>query len=77
MAQMDAGPLSAGQLRRRAPLLALLLALLAAWFAWSGVVQWRADARESALASARDGLVAAASSAMAAQTRALAERLEA
>ena len=57
MAQMDAGPLSAGQLRRRAPLLALLLALLAAWFAWSGVVQWRADARESALASARDGLV--------------------
>ncbi|MFD1042295.1 phosphomannomutase/phosphoglucomutase [Pseudoxanthomonas kaohsiungensis] len=75
MAQMDAGPLSAGQLRRRAPLLALLLALLAAWFAWSGVVQWRADARESALASARDGLVAAASSAMAAQTRALAERL--
>ena len=52
MAQMDAGPLSAGQLRRRAPLLALLLALLAAWFAWSGVVQWRADARESALASA-------------------------
>lgn len=75
MAQMDAGPLSAGQLRRRAPLLALLLALLAAWFAWSGVAQWRADARESALASARDGLVAAASSAMAAQTRALAERL--
>jgi len=76
MAHMDAGPLSAGQLRKQAPLLALLLALLAAWFAWSGVAQWRADAREQALASARDGLVASASSAVAAQTRALDERLK-
>ncbi|AKC86564.1 phosphomannomutase/phosphoglucomutase [Pseudoxanthomonas suwonensis] len=75
MVQMQAGPLSAGQVRRSAPLLALLLALLAAWFAWSGVAQWRADAREQQLVAARDGMVAAAAAAVAAQTRALDERL--
>ena len=66
MSQLDAE-----QLKRRAPLLALALGLLAAWFAWSGVAQWRGDARENQLAAARDSLVSAASEAVAAQTRAL------
>ena len=72
MSHMDAGRM---QLKKRAPLLAVLLALLAAWFAWSGVAQWRADAREQRLATARDGLVASATAALAAQTRALDERI--
>ena len=40
MSQMDAGRMPPDQIRKHAPLLAALLALLAAWFAWSGVVQW-------------------------------------
>ncbi len=60
-----------GQFRKSAPLLAALLALLAAWFGWSGVSQWRADARETQLSAARDQLVDGAAAAIAAQTRAL------
>jgi phosphomannomutase/phosphoglucomutase len=68
---MDAGRSPQDQLRRRAPLLAVLLALLAAWFAWSGVAQLRADARERELTAARDGLVASVVAAMSARTGAL------
>ncbi|KAF1697105.1 phosphomannomutase/phosphoglucomutase [Pseudoxanthomonas koreensis] len=65
-----------GQFRKSAPLLAVLLALLAAWFGWSGVSQWRADARESQLSAARDQLVEATSAVVAAQARTLGEKLE-
>jgi phosphomannomutase/phosphoglucomutase len=68
---MDAGRLPQDQLRKRAPLLAALLALLAAWFAWSGVSQLQGDARENELTTARDGLVASVTAAVSAQTRAL------
>ena len=76
MSHMDAGRMSPAQLKKRMPLLAVLLALLAAWFAWSGVAQWRADAREQQLAAARDGLVAGTTAALSAQTRALDERIK-
>ncbi|GAB3511952.1 phosphomannomutase/phosphoglucomutase [Pseudoxanthomonas daejeonensis] len=76
MSHMDAGRVPAGEFRKRAPLLAALLALLAAWFAWSGVAQWRADAREQQLTAARDGLVASATAALVAQTRTLDERIK-
>jgi phosphomannomutase/phosphoglucomutase len=65
-----------GQVGKVAPLLAVLLALLAAWFGWSGVSQWRADARETQLSAARDQLVDGATAALAAQTRALGRQLE-
>ncbi len=52
-------------------MLAALLALLAGWFAWSGVAQLRSDARERDLTTARDGMVTAVAAAMSAQTRAL------
>ncbi len=52
-------------LRRSAPLLALMLLLLAGWFAWNGYTQWRHEdvtgaverARESALAEVGRALV--------------------
>src|SRR5690349_18432529 len=71
MRQMDAGRSPQEQLRRRAPLLAALLAVLAAWFAWSGVAQLRSDARERELTGARDGLVTAVVAVMSAQAGAL------
>jgi hypothetical protein len=76
MSQMDAERSPRRQLRKNAVLLAVLLVLLAAWFGWCGVDQWRADAREQQLTAARDGLVASVSQALAAQTRTLAQRLE-
>ena len=76
MSDTEAGRQLSGQFRRSAPLLAVLLALLAAWFGWSGVSQWRADARETQLSAARDQLVDGATAALAAQTRALGQQLE-
>lgn len=73
---MDSVQLPHAQLKRAAPLLAALLLLLAAWFGWSGVAQWRADARETQLVSARDQIASATVEAVAAQTRALQQRLD-
>jgi len=75
MKQKDAGP-GLSQVRRGALLLAALLALLAGWFAWSGVRQWQADQRLAQLEAARDQVVEATAAAVRAQTRALAGRLE-
>ncbi|MBN6149900.1 phosphomannomutase/phosphoglucomutase [Xanthomonas sp. AmX2] len=58
------GPAPTG-FRKAAPLLALLLALLAGWFGWSGAQQWRHEQRSTALQQARDDAVAQTSLAMA------------
>ena len=76
MTKMDARKPIPGQAARVGPLLALLLLLLAAWFGWNGWNQWRADAREADLTAARDQAVAATTSALSAQERALGERLK-
>ena len=73
---MDSGRLPQAQIKRAAPLVAGLLVLLAAWFGWSGVTQWRADARETQLTTVRDQVAAAAAEAVAVQTDALQQRLE-
>ncbi|MBE2292902.1 MAG: hypothetical protein IAF01_10255, partial [Xanthomonadaceae bacterium] len=62
---MDSGRLPQAQIKRAAPLVAGLLVLLAAWFGWSGVTQWRADARETQLTTVRDQVAAAAAEAVA------------
>ncbi|MFO7339018.1 MAG: phosphomannomutase/phosphoglucomutase [Lysobacteraceae bacterium] len=76
MANMDADRPGLDQLRRSTPWLAALLVLLAAWFAWSGVQQWRGQVREDRLAQARDQAVATASAAANAQAARLGERLQ-
>ncbi|KAF1685009.1 hypothetical protein [Pseudoxanthomonas taiwanensis] len=73
---MDADRPGLDQLRRSTPWLAALLVLLAAWFAWSGVQQWRGQVREDRLAQARDQAVATASAAANAQAARLGERLQ-
>ena len=46
-----------GSLESARPLLAIAAGLLAAWFLWSGITQWRAQSAGNALASERDQLV--------------------
>ncbi|WP_156924827.1 phosphomannomutase/phosphoglucomutase [Pseudoxanthomonas sp. J35] len=70
---MDTG--RGAQVKRSGPLLAVLLVLIAAWVGWSGVQQWRGDVRAGQLGAARDQMVSAATTAIAAQTRELAMRL--
>ena len=55
-------PLGGDILRKAAVPLAALLALLAAWLAWSAVAQWRDHQRETALSAARDGAALAVGS---------------
>ena len=74
---MESGQLPQAQIKRAAPLLAALLLLLAAWFGWSGVTQWRADARETGLTQARDQVASAAAEVVGAQARTLQQRLDA
>src|SRR5690606_4173512 len=76
MKERDADRPALAQARRGALLLAGLLALMAAWFAWSGVQQWQGDQRLAQLEQARDQAVTATAGAVAAQTRALTSRLE-
>ena len=47
------------ELRRVLPLLAVLFALLALWFGWSGVQQWRESRLEQGLQQARDASLTA------------------
>ncbi|HET6395576.1 MAG TPA: phosphomannomutase/phosphoglucomutase, partial [Pseudoxanthomonas sp.] len=77
MANTEAGRPGLAEAKRAAPLLAVLLALLAAWFGWSGVTQWRGEARERQLGQARDQAVAATATTVAAQAARLGERLQA
>jgi phosphomannomutase/phosphoglucomutase len=46
------------QLRPALPALALILGLIAAWMAWSGFEQFRADSRRAELTRTRDAIVA-------------------
>lgn len=61
-------------LRKAVPLLALL-AVLATWFGWSGVRQWRDEHSAIALEQARDAAVAQTSQALAAATQRFAAQL--
>ncbi|UKE73762.1 phosphomannomutase/phosphoglucomutase [Xanthomonas graminis] len=63
-------------LRKAAPLLALLLVVLAAWFGWSGAQQWLHADSATALEQARDAAVAQTSQALAAAARRLAAQLQ-
>src|SRR5690242_20499413 len=63
------------QLRQLALPLAVLLGLLALWFAWSGASQWRDQQRESALTAARDGAALAVGSAVKTQAAQLGKLL--
>ncbi len=76
MTETDAGRQSPAQIRRAALLGALLCVLLAGWFGWHGLSQWRADGRETALSDARDQAVAATNAAVLGLTRQLSERLQ-
>ncbi|MDL5364381.1 phosphomannomutase/phosphoglucomutase [Xanthomonas sp. NCPPB 2654] len=62
-------------LRKAAPLLALLLAILAAWFGWSGAQQWRQAHSATALEQARDAVLAQTSQALAAAGKRFSEQL--
>ncbi len=63
-------------LGRSAPLLAVLLALLAGWFGWSAVVQWQQADDSTRLEQARDQAVEAVAKALAEQNAQLAQQLE-
>ena len=54
-----ASHLPMAELRRALPLLAAFFALLALWFGWSGVQQWRESRLEQGLQQARDTSLAA------------------
>jgi phosphomannomutase/phosphoglucomutase len=63
------------ELRRALPLLAVLFALLALWFGWSGVQQWRESRLEQGLQQARDASLAATEQSLAKLTAQLGQRL--
>lgn len=54
MSEAREGKPGAAELHRAAPLLAVLLLLLAGWFGWSGYAQWRADAVAEQVRQLRD-----------------------
>lgn len=63
-------------LGRSAPLLGVLLVLLAAWFGWSAVQQWRQAASGEALEQARDQAVQGLQQAAAGQLQQLQQQLK-
>ncbi|MEN4903652.1 phosphomannomutase/phosphoglucomutase [Luteimonas sp. TWI1437] len=63
------------QLARVAPVLAVVLALLALWCAWQGVRQWQAGQRSASVAQARDAAIDATGQALQAELRRMGERL--
>jgi phosphomannomutase/phosphoglucomutase len=67
--------ISAAQLQGLLPLAALALILLAAWFAWSGWLQYRDGTRRDAVQQARDAAVQVAQSALAAEQKRFGEQL--
>lgn len=63
-------------LGRSAPLLGVLLVLLAGWFGWSAVQQWRQEANGQALEEARDQAVQGLQEAAAGQLKQLQQQLK-
>ncbi|CCP09436.1 phosphoglucomutase [Stenotrophomonas maltophilia SKK35] len=63
-------------LGRSAPLLGVLLVLLAGWFGWSAVQQWRQEANGQALEHARDQAVQGLQEAAAGQLKQLQQQLK-
>ena len=63
-------------LGRSAPLLAVLLVLLAGWFGWSAVQQWRQEAGGKALEEARDQAVQGLQQAASGQLQQLQQQLK-
>jgi phosphomannomutase / phosphoglucomutase len=63
-------------LGRSAPLLGVLLVLLAGWFGWSAVQQWRQEANGQALEAARDQAVQGLQEAAAGQLKQLQQQLK-
>ncbi|MCO7462810.1 phosphomannomutase/phosphoglucomutase [Stenotrophomonas maltophilia] len=63
-------------LGRSAPLLGVLLVLLAGWFGWSAVQQWRQEANGQALEEARDQAVQGLQDAAAGQLKQLQQQLK-
>ena len=76
MIQMDSVRVPQDQVKRGALLLAALLGVLAAWFLWSGVQQWRGHARETQLGSARDQVAQTVGSVLSDRTATLARQLD-
>jgi len=63
-------------LGRSAPLLGVLLVLLAGWFGWSAVQQWRQESNGQALEEARDQAVQGLQEAAAGQLKQLQQQLK-
>src|SRR5690606_41981100 len=76
MKEEDANRPARAQARRGALVLAGVLVLLAAWFAWSGVAQWQADQRLAGLERARDRMVKDTAAAVAEQAQPLGRPLQ-
>src|SRR5690606_23351484 len=76
MKEEDANRPARAQARRGARVLAGVLVLLAAWFAWSGVAQWQADQGVAGPGRARDRMVKDTAAAVAEQARGLGRQLQ-
>ncbi len=76
MSQRNQNGRSRTSLGRSTPLLAVLLLLLAGWFGWSGVAQWRQAGIAAQVEGARDRVVDGLERAFNAQTAQLAKELQ-
>ncbi|MCD7098409.1 phosphomannomutase/phosphoglucomutase [Stenotrophomonas sp. MMGLT7] len=76
MGEADGGELTLARLRRTAPLLAVLLLLVAGVLGWNGMRQWRDGDVRARVEQVRDQVVAATTQALAAQRRQLDTRLQ-
>ena len=72
-----ASHLPMAELRRALPLLAAFFALLALWFGWSGVQQWRESRLEQGLQQARDASLTATDQSLTALMAQLTQRVAA
>ncbi len=76
MSEANRGGLALAQLRKAAPLLAVLVLLVAGVLGWNGVRQWRDGDIRSQVEQARDQVVSVATQVLATQRRQLDTRLQ-